>query len=826
MRERLDLCGDWRVHPEMESLPGEVARAFPSDGLPAQVPGTIHTDLLAAGIIPDPFVNRNEVAVQWVHDQRWRYVKTFQVDPQWLNPQHPIFLVFEGLDTIATVRLNGVEIASTDNMFLAYRFPVSHLLKSGENVLEVIFESPVLYARSQVAEYGPLSAPNSAERVYIRKAQYAFGWDWGPSLPTVGIWKPVYLERLHAGRLDHLRFHTLSASSRKAVVRVEVQLEWFADESGELEIVLREPGVDEPVWNTRVPINSNAVDCQLEIKNPRLWWPNGMGEPFRYKLEARLFSGKEVVDERTWFVGIRTVTLERQDDQGNPVFRFVVNGRPVYAQGANWIPADAFLPRVSAEKYRRLLQMARDAGMNMLRVWGGGVYETDVFYEWCDRLGLMVWQDFMFACGDYPEHQAFLENVRREARYQIGRLQHHPCLVIWCGNNENEWIWYQRTGRSPEDMPGYSIFHRLLPELCQQLDPTRAYWPSSPFGDDADPNDTRSGNRHQWNIWSIWQDYRTVEADDSLFVTEFGFQAPANRETLEAAIEPGERYPWSRTVEHHNKQEEGTERLFRFLVAHLPVSTRWEAFLYLTWLNQALALQTCVDHWRFRWPQTSGSLIWQLNDCWPVTSWALIDANLQPKAAYFAARRFFQKQRAVIQGDGEKICVRALNLDSTVWNGELQLTLFDLKENAPVWSGTQAVQLPAGQVLTVWERHTPISDDEKACRLWLLRLMDDAGEEISRHYWTYLPLKHLHLDPEGLQWAVEDETGEEIRIRLNAHTFVPGVFLEAPGVEFSDNWLDLFPGDSVQITGKRKTNSARPADVKVWCLNEFYRKVE
>ncbi len=826
MRDCLNLSGNWRVHPASDSLPGKVAAAFPSNGLPVKVPGTIHTDLLNAGIIPDPFLNRNEVRVQWVHQQRWRYIKTFLLDTQWLNPLQPIFLVFEGLDTVATVRLNGVDVASADNMFLAYRFPVSHLLQPGENTLEVIFESPVRYARSQVAQYGALSAPNSAERVYIRKAQYAFGWDWGPSLPTVGIWKPVYLEKLHAGRIDHLRFHTISASSRKAVVQVDVQLEWIDDPSGELQIALREPGKDDPVWNTRIPVKSNAVYCQLEIKNPRLWWPNGMGDPFRYQLEARLFRGKEVVDERSWFVGIRAIRLQQQDERGNPAFQFVVNGRPVYAQGANWIPADVFLPRVTADKYRQLLQMARDAGMNMLRVWGGGVYEANVFYEWCDRLGLMVWQDFMFACGDYPEHEVFLENVRKEAHYQIGRLQHHPCLVIWCGNNENEWIWYQRTGHPPEGMPGYSIFHRLLPELCHQLDPTRPYWPSSPFGADADPNSTHSGNRHQWNIWSIWQDYRTVEKDDSLFVTEFGFQAPANRPTLEAAIPPSERYPWSRTMEHHNKQEEGTARLFRFLVAHLPISTSWEAFFYLTQLNQALALQTCVDHWRFRWPQTAGSLIWQLNDCWPVTSWALIDANLQPKAAYFAARRFFQKQRAVIQRQGEKICVRALNLDQADWNGKLHLCLFDLKENATIWSGTLTVQLSANQVQTVWEHQASISDEQKAFRVWLLRLIRDGGEEICRHYWTYLPLKHLCLEPEGLHWTIEDENAHEIRVRLKTHTFIPGVFLDVPGVDFSLNWLDLFPGDSIQVIGKKSAPTPSAVNVTIWCLNQFYRKTD
>ncbi len=820
--ERLDLTGTWRVVPEEGDLPEVIAKRFPGNGLPAEVPGTIHTDLLAAGLIPDPFVSRNEREVQWVHHMNWCYLREFTLDPQWLHPDAPLFLVFEGVDTIATIRLNGKDIATTENMFLPYRVPVNDDLIAGTNLLEVRFVSPLTYALGQVEKHGALDAPNHAERVYIRKAQYAFGWDWGPSLPTVGIWQPVYLEKPDVARIVYLRTHPVVVSEHQARLRLDFHLERFSQEAVQLELALMIPGEPNPVWHAELRVTSARVSCPMEIRRPRLWWPNGMGEPFCYRLRARLMHHRRVLDEGQWLLGIRKVELQLQDHRGRPAFRFRINDRPLYIQGANWIPADAFLPRVSPQKYRRLLQMARDAGMNMLRVWGGGRYESDIFYRLCDEMGILVWQDFMFACGNYPQHSAFLENVRREATHQILRLQHHPSLVLWCGNNENEWIWHQHTGRPLEEMPGYDIFHRLLPELCRQLDDTRPYWPSSPFGDDPDPNDMHSGNRHQWSIWSIWQDYSRVKEDHSLFVTEFGFQAPASPETLAKAIPENERFPWSRTMEHHNKQEEGTERLFRFLVAHLPVATEWESFLYLTQLNQALALQTCVDHWRFRWPETAGSIIWQLNDCWPVTSWSLIDSDLQPKAAYFATRRFFRSPRATIEGNQNSIEVRVLNMSPATWSGTLHLVQFDLKTNAARWSDRQMVDIPPDRVQRVFQQDCVLTDTEKEFTVWFLRLLDEGDREVSRCYYTYLPLKHLRLNPEGLSWKVVFEDAQWLEVCLEAGTFVPGIFLYCPGVFFPENWLDLFPGEAVSLKGRKRRRESVVGDLKVFFLNQFY----
>lgn len=803
--------------PPETQFPEEIH--FPSEGIPAAVPGTVHTDLLNAGLIPDPFYADNEISLKWVHESDWLYETTFDL-PDELDLQKPLFLVFEGLDTIAEIILNDEPLAKTDNMFRQYRFASESRLNRTNNRLQIRFASPTRYGGLLEQKHGKLPVALNSERVYLRKAQYSFGWDWGPSFPTMGVWRPVYLQQIDQVRIASVRFSTLRISEEEAEVEAAVQLERFASENLEVAVSLEE--------NSRIVAQEKQIaandmlSIRMQILQPALWWPNGYGEPFLYDLKIRVtLAGGEVQEEWSQKVGIRSVELQTEDN-GEPVFRIVVNNQPIFARGANWIPADSFLPRVTAEKYQKLLEMVAEANMNILRVWGGGIYENDIFYQLCDELGLLVWQDFMFACGAYPQYPGFLENVREEARQNINRLQFHPSLALWCGNNENEWIWYQEQGKPWREMPGYPIYHQLIPEILKELDPLRPYWPSSPFGGEVDPNDPAKGNRHQWDIWSRWIDYQEVRKDRSLFVTEFGFQAPANAATLEKVIPEHHRHPQGRLFEFHNKQVEGNERLFRFLAGHLPVHTGWEEFTYLTQLNQALALNTCVEHWRSLWPHCAGSIIWQINDCWPVSSWALIDSDLQPKAAYHYARRFFAPVIVTAQWVGGELTFYGINHLRERWEGTLEIRRFHSSDKKPCFDQSIAVHLEAGEVkmlLTAVAEEKSFKGDSY---LWVYRLYDEKENEVMRFFSARQPLKHLQLPPVKLSLQIVEQNDAEIRLRFAADRLALAVQLSHPELEFAENWFDLWPGERREIfAAKRKPASIREEMIRVRCLNDL-----
>ncbi len=788
MRKRFDLGGDWQFRCVTSGCPDDRWAAWHR----ATVPGVVHTDLLSSGLIPEPFYADNELVIQPVHEQDWQYRREFD----WPGDEGPVALICEGLDTVAEVRVNDTLVGQSESMFLTYRWDVTPLLRPGRNTLEVTFRSPLRAAEIYRERYGLLRSARrkyDERRLYIRKAQYSFGWDWGPAFPTVGIWRPIYLEVTNGPALTDVWAKVLRADEKEA--RLAVNAELVGVTKGlQLHVALWRSGAK--VAETRVPADPGAVTCELNVAKPDLWWPNGYGEPALYDLVAELVSKGEVVDEWRLRVGLRTVELVLERN-GAPAFAFKINGREIFAKGADWIPADSFLPRVGRAKLERLLRYARNAHMNMLRVWGGGIYEDDAFYDLCDELGLLVWQDFAFACGVYPEAPHFLDLVRAEVEQNVRRLRNHPSVALWCGNNECEWIWRRETGEPVQRMPGYRIFHELIPEWLSRLDDTRPYWPTSPWGDPDDPDSEETGNRHQWEIWSRWLDYREVKRDHSLFVTEFGFQGPANRQTLEQVLPEEERWPQSRLFEFHNKQIEGTERLFRFLAGHLKVETDFGRFIHTAQLNQALALKTCVEHWRSRWPRTAGVLIWQLNDCWPVTSWALVDSNLIPKAAYYWARRFYSPVLLRVEA-GEGVVFTLINDTFEDVSGELfwQLRQTDGYEVA---SGRLGLRIPAQTVHTLEDVVASLSEDAPKDRLYLLAEFRGTGFPVTRARTFFVELKHLHLPApqvEVVDFAVDERSGA---VELEAKTLVLGLQLELPGAVFADNFFDLEPGEKRRV---------------------------
>ena len=723
--------------------------------IPAEVPGTVHTDLLKAKLIPDPFWADNELGLDWIQQNNWQYWTKFDL-PREIKTDTPIFLVFEGVDTISEIFLNGNMIGSTENMFRQYEFAVGPFLKRRDNILLVRFTSATRYGQKMEKELGKLPVALNSERVYLRKAQYSFGWDWGPSLPTMGIWRPVYLLQPEKIRIKYVHFRVERLLPGQAQVLVQIEV---IGNPRDIEIHVNLEDKHGSFQSRPIRLQKKKIQVRMTIDNPGLWWPNGEGDPHLYHLNIFLSDQqRKILDHWQGRVGIRIIKLVLKE-KNKPAFTFSINGRNVFIKGVNWIPADSFLPRVNTNVYQSLLELARDAHINMVRVWGGGIYEDDQFYQLCDELGLLVWQDFMFACGAYPESPEFIKNVSEEIKQNVHRLQYHPSIAIWCGNNENEWIWFQKNQKSLNEMPGFKLYHQVIPKIIADLDPTRPYWPTTPFGDDPDPNSEKSGNRHQWDIWSNWKDYAEVKEDQSLFVTEFGFQAPANRQALEKCLPVKERSMQSRVFEFHNKQIEGNERLIRFLAAHLPISSGWADYIYLTQLNQGLALKQCIEHWRLRYPKTAGAIIWQLNDCWPVCSWSLIDWRRTPKLAYYFVKEAFSPVAVMANIQNSQLDFIILNDSPNKFTGKMQAVLFENSTGKMAGELNMSMRINEGGRKWVENK---FSRNIKHLNGWIcvISLYDQNNSLVHRNCYSNWRWKHIKLPEPEIQLRKDNRSDQ------------------------------------------------------------------
>jgi beta-mannosidase len=794
----IDLTGKWKFRggpPGAAAGVSGIAR-----WMSAEVPGTVHTDLMAAGKIPDPFYRMNENDVQWIDRVGWVYRRSFTV-PRSILDEPVIELVAEGLDTYAEIWVNGITLGTVANMFIPHRFSLVGLLRAGRNTIEIRFDSPTLRAEALEREHGRLQVALEPHRVYARKAQYSFGWDWGPKLTTSGIWLPIRIEAYRA-RLRDPFVRLLSAGALEAEFDIEVGVERWED--GGLTLDVRIAGEEGEI---SCPVDRGKMTVRRRLANPRLWWPNGFGEQALYHAEMILRRGDEVLQSLRFPFALRTVRLVQVPDEEGRSFIFEVNGTRIFCKGADWIPADTFLPRAAEKTYEKLLTMARDASMNMIRVWGGGIYEKDVFYDLCDRLGLMVWQDFMYACGEYPDHPSFLEEARHEAELTVKRLRNHPAIVLWCGNNECEWIFCTgNPGKGPDAMRGSAIFRDVLPAVVQEFDGTRPYWRSTPFGEGF-PNAQENGNHHQWEVWSMWKDYTLYRQDNARFVSEFGFQGPAGRRTIESVLAPGDRSPQSLAMVHHNKQVEGTERIFKFLSGHYRVTGEWEGFLYTGQLLQAEALKCAVEHWRRRKFRTAGALFWQLNDCWPVTSWSVIDSALRPKAAYYAARRFFAPllvSFAPVEG-GLEVWGTSDFLTPVEGRLNVRLQTFGGKVRA---STTMPLRLPANSSERLFA--IPAAWRKKGGD-YMRAEITDRGRPISVNRFLFAEPKDCAFPTARVRVGLEKLGPASYRAVLSSNVFALGVVLSSPGngVQFHDNFVDLDAGVAHEIAIASRLSLAR-----------------
>jgi beta-mannosidase len=794
------------TQPVKQSLAGEwqFRQAGSDEWLPASVPGGVHTDLLRLGRIEDPFVGDEELRVQWVAQQDWDYRRTIFVDDDLLSRDR-VQLVCDGLDTLASVSLNGNVIGVAENMFRPYRWDVRDALRAGENELLITFASPVVYAAAQ-NKIRPMPDVNNPlpGGPYLRKAPSHFGWDWGPHLPPTGIWRDIRLEAYSIARLSDVavRQHhdngtvhlTLSASA-----------DLYSNEPLHLTVHLTSPHGE--IQTVSTPLTAGVATLALDVADPHLWWPNGYGSQPLYTFSVQLESGAELLDALDYRIGLRTIELRQEPDEWGTSFTFVVNGLPIFARGSNWIPADSFPTRISHAQLEHLLGSAANANHNMVRVWGGGYYEDEYFYDLCDRYGLLVWQDFMFACAGYPlDDPTFVENVRAEVVANVRRLRHRACLALWCGNNEIETAWVDWGWNTPQNadlVRAYErFFNTTLVQWVAAEDPDRAYWPSSPSSNTpmVDPNGNWAGDIHQWAVWHANKPFSNYRETPARFVSEFGFESLPPLPTIASFAAPLDWNITSYIMEHHQRSPVGNEKIVLYLLENFRLPKDFPNLVYLSQLLQAEAMRVGVEFWR-RHPACSGALYWQLNDCWPVISWSGMDYFGRWKALHYASRRFFAPLLLSIEDQGTNMNVFVTNDRREPFEGAIHWSLETLA-GAPIDSG----DLPlVAQPFTTISVHNldfaSLVTDENRRNVLLVCDLVQGSQTLQRAVATFAPTKHLALTDPQMATAV-GESEARLSIKLTAVSLARFVELSLDGADvlFSDNYFDLPAGRPVQIT--------------------------
>lgn len=801
--------------------------------MPVVAPGDAYQTLLGAGRLDHPFVDRNEAAAAWVRDREWWWRTTF-VAPQ-VSADETVELVFEGLDTFATVYLDGQEVGRADNMFRRWVFPVGDRVRPGRiHTLAIRFD-PTAVALEGKTPPPPWAAftdrISRSKRNLMRKAQFGWGWDWGPDLPTVGIWQEARIEIRPRARIADVAFATLTATSARAEMRVDIEI------SGAAAGLRTEIVLTDPQGQSVFRLERDAADTAptaLTIDAPELWWTHDLGDQPLYELSVRLLEGERLVDETRRAVGIRTIALDQSPDPDEPgatFFRFVLNGVPIFAKGACWVPTTSFVADVASEPYARLIDQAARANMNMIRVWGGGIYEPDVFYDLCDQRGVLVWQDFMFACAPYPDDEAFVASVRAEVDDQVRRLRHHPSMALWCGNNENEAIHRIDIDVSGVEvpLPGAILYDAVIPGMLADLDPTTPYWPGSPGGG-PNPNSMKAGDVHDWTVWHgippIPDDqmiepfgfapekivYQRYAEDTGRFISEFGIQAAPALATLKRWMDPADLDPESEGF-HQRIKDESKKALAMIDPVTGQPSTIQDYVDFTQW-TQAEGLKFGIEHFRRRRPHCSGALLWQFNDCWPCVSWSLVDYDGVEKAGYHAVRRAFAPVLASFRESGDGAVELWITNDTQTAVSDRAVLALTTLDGRAIWSEEVAVDIAADASRPIWKGEVAASPDQ----ILTVRSMSGAFEG---NRLLTVPIKALNLDPDASPTMTVRAAAEgALEIELSAETYVAFVHLVSDRADlvFSDNHFDLATGERRTVTVTAEV-AISPEDITVRCWN-------
>lgn len=797
-----------------------------SNWYPATVPGVVHTDLMDNKIIEDPFFRLNERGMQWIDKEDWIYQTTFQLTPEMMGREN-IDLIFKGLDTYADVYLNEKKILEANNMFREWKTSIKPDLKPGENVLKIYFHSPIKVdipkwdalpyqyeAGNDQSENGGVF--NKKVSVFARKAGYHYGWDWGPRLVTSGIWRPVYVEAWDNARINDVFIRQPEVSKSRASLIGEVEI--LADkEIDQANVTITEAASGRVLAGQTVSLQKgiNKISLPFSIKSPKLWWSNGLGEPHLYSFHTDLTVNNQTSDAWTEEVGLRSLKIINRPDKDGKTFYVELNGIPVFAKGANYIPQDNFLPRVAPEQYEKTILDAANANMNMLRIWGGGTYESDLFYQLCDRYGILVWQDFMFACSLYPAEGELLENIRQEAIDNVKRLRNHACIALWCGNNEcNDawfnWGWQKRyKAQNPEyEQKIWKQFNDqynvTLPQVVEEYAPESFYWPSSPFARYDGGSDDRNGDRHYWEVWHGKKPIEMYNKERSRFFSEYGFQSFPEFESVKRYAPRQEDWDiYSEVMMSHQRGGmHANELIETYLLNEYRKPRNFEAFLYMNHVLQGDAIKTAIEAHRRDMPYCMGTLFWQHNDCWPVASWASRDYYGRWKAQHYFARKAYRDilVSPIADEDGQ-LKVQIVSDRHKACNGRLEVKVMKL----------------TGEVLNSYKRNVivdansskalfsvPLDEALKGVRkedvfIHAVLLTDKGNSNYTNNYFL-VKQKEVNYPKAQLATSVQPIEGG-FEVTLSSDNFARAVFIATGDANssFSDNYFDILPGSSVKV---------------------------
>jgi beta-mannosidase len=841
VKERTYLSNHWTFQMKGDTL-----------WLPATVPGCVHTDLLDNNKIPQPFFRDNEKQLQWIDKKDWIYRCSFELDSARMQ-HNQIVLDFNGLDTYAKVMLNGEEVLSADNMFREWKKEVKNLLRKGTNILEIEFTSPITIGLQKLDSLGyGLPASNDQSEigglgdkkvsVFTRKAPYQYGWDWGPRFVTSGIWRPVELVFYDLAKIDDVYFKQSLVDESEAIVDAVIEIDAYA--SGKYQVAICYDNEPSPLASIQMELveGLNSITIPFKIKDPELWWPNGMGSQHQYRFRAELVKNDIILDTLSYAIGLRSIRLVRDPDSLGKSFYFEVNGKPLFIKGANYIPNDNFLNLVTEERYKHIINSAVESNMNMLRVWGGGIYENDLFYDMCDKAGILLWHDFMFACSMYPGDDAFLENVRQEVTDNVKRLRNHASIALWCGNNENDvawcegdmncgWGWKQQYTAAQRKIIWHSydtLFHHLIPELVDTYDQTRAYWPSSPTADwgvHATYNSTM-GDVHYWGVWHGNEPFSAFYKNIGRFMSEYGFQSFPEMASIKKFTIPADWNIESEVMRAHQRSGYGNSRIIDYMKRLYPVPSNFEDVLYVGQIMQAEAIKSAILAHRANKPYCMGTMFWQINDCWPAASWSSIDYYGTWKALQYFAKKaytpvaisFFPDQndvRIFLDSDlpeskNVKMIRRILD-----FNGKV---LFEESQNATLYPDR------ANEILTVSAREIKKLARPEEVFMQVI-LMENENQLASDTYFFVAP-KELKLTEAKVDAMVRNENGKAI-IELTSDKLAKNVFLSTTGCgsRFSDNYFDILPGTTITVTTDLcDDKEIKDSDLKIITLNSLIHR--
>ena len=825
----------------VQSLDGawELRKAGSKDVIKAVVPGCVHTDLMRAKVIEDPFVGDNEYRSGWVHETDWEYSRSFEAANGLLGADR-VYLECDGLDTIADLTLNGHVLGHVDNMYIRYRFDVTDKLTPTKNNLKIKFFSPVNYARPLI-EKEPLMSPGDSipGAIYTRKSPSQWGWDWGPKIPTSGIWRSIRLAGYKIGRIEDVRIRQTHRNSGQVTLSVEVAVEKFRRVATAVNVRLIHP--DGKIEEQHCKSVSSHGKCSFAIAKPKLWWPNGYGEQPLYEIEASLVVGavsngdrsrvwKTLLHSVTRRVGLRTIGIDQSKDKHGKAFTFVVNGVPIFAKGANWIPADQFPSRISDEHYRHLIWSAAKANMNMLRIWGGGFYEDERFYDLCDEYGVLVWQDFMYSCSHYPADKAYLENCRKDAEYNVIRLRNRACLALWCGNNEMEWFLHNGIGgeNNQQWRKMYAkIFHDLLPSICSRLDPDTYYWPSSPSNGMhkpfANPNAEETGDCHYWDVWHARKPFTAYRELHPQFMSEFGLQSLPALETIKTFASDADLNMTSYVMECHQKNGAGNGLILHYLAHTFRFPRNFEMMCYVTQLVNSEAMRCGVEHWRRNRGRCMGALYWQIDDCYPTISGASLDYFGRWKALHYAAKRFFAPMLLSVREEGTSAEIHVTNDTTKPAKIEVKWSLEKLDGTVLRKSKIKSkIEGEEDRLIATLDFSEELAGDAVRDAVLVTELTVN-GKPGGLAMTSFAPPKHLDLKPAKIAVkAKRDENSAYVEVSSNVAARWVCLSVPKRDVIFSDNYFDLPAGRTVTVRVECEIDDADLAKVKAYSLRDSY----